>query len=111
MIKLLFERQGAYFGFTIHGKVIKGVMGKYILPYQPSDLAFVKKTSILSRNKIPAWFIGLFTLTAGEQKQYDEAKGEEELCAIIEDDAKRENAKLISKTGGTNETTNKTKRK
>jgi len=105
MIKLLFTRQGAYFGFTIHNKVIEGIMGKYILPYQPSNLTYVKKQVEFSRNKLPAWFVDLFRLTSGEQKQYDEAKDDEALAKILIDDAIRENAKLISKTGGTNETT------
>ena len=108
MIKLLFEKEGAYFGFTVKDKVVMGVMGKYILPYQPSNLAYVKKTAILSRNKIPMWFVDLFRVTAGEQKQYDEAKDEAALCEIIIDDAKREHAKLISRTD-TNEKKAKTK--
>jgi len=104
MIKLLFSRQGAYFGFTINNKVIKGIMGKYNLPYQPSDLVNVKKQVTLSRNKLPTWFVGLFQVTAGEQKQYDEAKDDEALCDIIINDAKRENAKLISRENTNEET-------
>lgn len=97
MIKLLFSRQGAYFGFTIHHKVIKGIMGKYILPYQPSDLKEVEKQVKMSRNKIPKWFVALFKVTDGEQKQYENAKDDDALCKIIINDAERENAKLISK--------------
>ena len=73
-------------------------MGKYILPYQPADLEYVKRQVILSRNKLPQWFLDLFRMTKGEQKQYDEAKDEKELCEIIINDATRENAKLISRT-------------
>ena len=97
MIKLLFSRQGAYFGFTIHNKVIEGVMGKYILPYQPSNLAYVEKQVKMSRNKLPSWFVDLFRITPGEQKQYEDAKDDEELAKIIIDDALRENCKLISR--------------
>jgi len=97
MIKLLFSRQGAYFGFTIHNKVVEGVMGKYILPYQPSNLAYVEKQVKMSRNKLPSWFVDLFRITPGEQKQYEDAKDDEELAKIIIDDALRENCKLISR--------------
>ena len=97
MIKLLFSKQGAYFGFTIHNKVIQAVMGKYILPYQPSDFKYVQKQQQMSRNKLPGWFVGLFEVTKEEQKQYDMAKDDEALCEIIINDAKKENAKLISK--------------
>jgi len=100
MIKLLFSRQGAYFGFTIDNKVIKGIMGKYNLPYQPSDFKYVEQQVTLSRNKLPRWFVGLFEITPAEQKQYDEAKDDEALCEIMLADAKKENAKLISKTMG-----------
>jgi len=97
MIKLLFLRQGAYFGFTIHNRAINGVMGKYVLPYQPSDIGFIRKQVQMSRNKLPQWFVEIFRITASEQKQYDDAKDDEALCEIIINDAKRENAKLISK--------------
>ena len=97
MIKLLFTRQGAYFGFTIHNKVIEGVMGKYILPYQPSNLAYVEKQVKMSRNKLPSWFVDLFRITPGEQKQYEDAKDDEALAKIMIDDAKREQATLVSK--------------
>ena len=107
MIKLLFTRQGAYFGFTIHNKVIEGVMGKYILPYQPSNLPYVEKQVKMSRNKLPVWFADLFRVTPGEQKQYDEAEDDEALSKIMIADAIRENAKLISKTDETNETKTK----
>ena len=97
MIKLLFEKQKAYFGFTIHNKIIKGVMGKYILPYQPSDFEYVKRQVKFSRNQLPGWFVGLFEITPEEQKQYEEAKDDEALCEIILKDAKNEGARLISK--------------
>jgi len=97
MIKLLFKRQGAFFGFTIEDKVIKGIMGKYILPYQPSDLNYVERQVKMSRNKLPNWFVDLFRITPGEQKQYEDAKDDEALAKIMIDDAKREQATLVSK--------------
>jgi len=97
MIKLLFKRQGAFFGFTIHEKVIKGVMGKYILPYQPSDIKYVERQVTMSRNKLPGWFVDLFRITKGEQEQYENAKDDKELADIIIKDATAEQAELISK--------------
>ena len=95
MIKLMFEKAGAYFVFTIENKCIRGIMGKYNLPYQPSNLAEVDKQVMLSRNKLPAWFAELFKITEADQKEFDEAKDDEALKEIILRDAKKENARLI----------------
>lgn len=97
MIKLLFSRQGAYFGFIVEDKVIHGVMGHLRLPYQPPNLKKVESIVRMSRNSVPQWLVSMFKILPDEQKQYDEAKDEEALCEIIIKDAKRENAKLISK--------------
>ena len=91
----MFKKDKAFFSFTISNKTINGILGKYTLPYQPSDLNKVNQIILGSRNKIPSWFGNLFKITDLEQKEYDEAKGENALKEIILNDAKKEGCTLV----------------
>lgn len=91
----MFEKKGAYFIFTIDNKKINGVMAGVTLPYQPQNLAEVQRQITISRNKLPAWFAHFFKITEEEQKEYDNAKNDNDLKEIILKDAKKEGAKLI----------------
>lgn len=95
MIKLMFEKSGAYFIFTIDNKVIKGNLRGFTLPYQPSNLPEVQSQIRNSRNRLPVWFGELFKITAQEQKEYDDAKDDLALKEIIINDARRQGAKLV----------------
>ena len=61
----------------------------------PKDEQFVK-TIVGSRNKYPHFLIDLFTLTPEEQKEYDEAKDEEELSEIVKKDCLRIGARYMN---------------
>jgi len=95
MIIMMFKKEGAYFSFTINNKSINGVMGKYNLPYLPSNLPEVNKVILGSRNKIPSWFVNLFKITNADQKEFDEAKDDNALKEIVLRDAKKEGCKLV----------------
>ena len=51
----------------------------------------------LSRNRIPAYILDMFTLTEEEKKEYDSATNEEELAKICIKDCNKQGAVLQKK--------------
>ena len=99
-IKMLFEKPGVYFIIEIKDKIISywdrynsQVWGSS-LQYLPPD-PNAKKRVIESRNKIPAMFLDLLTVSDDELKEYNEAKTDEELKDIILRDCQKNSCKLI----------------
>ena len=99
-MKLLFEKNHAYFIIEINNKVIKyydklqGKIWGTSLQYLPPDPE-IKKKIIMSRNKIPQQFIELFEVTKEEMKEYEDAKDDNELKEIVIRDCHRHGCKLI----------------
>lgn len=98
MIKLPFIRNREIFNIEIEGKEIyySDRIWKRKIRLIPKDTDFIKKI-IMSRNKIPHYLIEMFDLTKKEQKEYDDAKGEEELAEICINDCKKKGCLLLRK--------------
>lgn len=102
MIKLMFEKQSHYFVITIDGKTIQymdnknGELWGGPLPWFPPQYEQVKQKIMMSRNKIPAHFLGLFFIPKWELKEFEDAKDENELKALVLKDAERNGCKLVS---------------
>jgi len=60
----------------------------------PKDEKFIHKIR-MSRNRIPQRFISLFELTKEEEREYSEAKTEQELADICIKDARKKGATVL----------------
>jgi len=100
MIKLMFEKQNQFFIITIDNKKIlywdkfEGKVWGGALQYLPPDPSLEKKI-IQSRNKIPAHFKELLTITAEDMKEFENAKDDNELKELVLRDTKKNGCKLI----------------
>jgi hypothetical protein len=96
----MFEKSKSYFIIEIDGKRIlykdklQGELWGGSLQYLPPDPS-VKMKIITSRNRIPAWFIDLFTISPNELKEFEDAKDENELKEIVLKDCKNNGCRLI----------------
>jgi hypothetical protein len=94
MIQMMFSRQGKHFGFTINNKNMIGTINGVSLPYYPSNITYVRRAIILSRNKIPAWMIELFNLKEEDLKEIENAKDDNELKDIVIKECKKNQCEL-----------------
>ena len=92
----MLEKNKQYFSIIIDDKRIWGIIKGITLPYLPSDLNYVQKQIIMSRNKLPAWSIDIFQITADEKKEFDDAKDDEELAQLVIRDAKKNMCQIVS---------------
>jgi hypothetical protein len=99
MITLSFLIQRETMHFFVKDKQIfytdrlyKGVLIRCI----PKDENFMRAI-INSRNKLPQKLISMFNLSEEDQKEYDNAKSDEELADIVIRDCKDKGARLIQK--------------
>ena len=95
-ISLIYNRE--ILNFAIQDRIIKYTdrkWGKWIQCI-PKDKEFIKKV-IMSRGRFPHFLIQMFNLNVKEQKEYENAKDDEELAQIIIRDAKGKGCKLLSK--------------
>jgi len=97
-IRLVFVINREAFRVDISEKKISYIDRRFtkLITLIPKDKEFIKKI-LLSRNKIPLHFIDLFNLTNEEQKEYDNAKTDEELAEICIRDCRRKGAVLQKK--------------
>jgi len=98
MIKLIFLAGKDMMNFRIEGRNIyySDKVWKNEIRCIPKDEEFVKKI-IMSRNKLPKNLIKMFTLSEREQKEYDDAKTDEELAENIIRDCKLKGLVLIKR--------------
>ena len=103
VIKLLLEKNKQYFIITIDNKKIlywDKLMGKVwntSLQYLPPD-PDIRKKIVMSRNKIPNNFIELLKITDEEMAEFEAAKDDEELKALVLRDCKKNMCNLIEVT-------------
>lgn len=101
MIKLLLEKQKAYFVITIENRIVKyndKLMGEIwggSLQYLPPDYTSAMRKIEQSRNKIPPHFKDLLLVTKEELKEYTEAKDDEEIKEIILKDCKKNGCTVV----------------
>jgi len=94
------EKQGKYFIITIQDKKIlywdklQGEIWGGPLQYLPQDEKIQQKIR-MSRNKIPADFINLFFIPKYELEEFEKCQTDEELKAIVLNDLKKHNCKII----------------
>lgn len=95
----MLEKQKEFFIITIADKKIlywdklQGKLWGKALQYLPPDPSN-KLTIINSRNKIPTHFINLLIITEDELKEFNEAKNDDELLALVIRDAKKNMCKI-----------------
>lgn len=101
MIKLVFRNGNELLHFMIKEKNVyytDRLWGSWMLCL-PRPVNFVKEI-IMSRNKYANpnnQFIDMFKLSEEDKKEYDNAKGEEELSVLIIRDAKLKGCVLVNK--------------
>lgn len=99
----MWEKQKQYFIIEIDGKRIlykdklQGKIWGGPLQYLPQDPS-VKMKIITSRNRIPHFFIDLFTISEKELKEFEDSKDENELKEIVLKDCKKNGCRLIKET-------------
>lgn len=100
MLKLLFELRKYYFVITIDNHKIlywdnkHGKIWGTSLQYLPPDPNTIKKV-IMSRNRIPAYFIDLLKPSEEDLVEFEKAKSDEELMELVIRDAKKHSCNLI----------------
>lgn len=101
MIKLMFEKNKAFFIITIENRIVKywdklqGAVWGGPLQYLPPDYTNVMRKIDASRNKIPPHFKDLLLVTKDELMEYENAKTDEEIKEIIIADAKKNACVLV----------------
>jgi hypothetical protein len=97
MLKLAFSFNREPMNFIIKNKEIFYTdrrWGTWIRCMPPPE-NFMKAVS-LSRNRIPAFVLGMFHFSEEEIKEYNDAKTEEELAQIIKRDAKSKSCIFVN---------------
>lgn len=94
-IRLVFVINKEPFRIEVSNRVISYTDRKFnkMIKLIPKDEDFWKKI-VLSRNKIPTYFMELFNLTKEEQEEYNNAKDDLELSEICIRDCRRKGAVL-----------------
>lgn len=98
MIKLTFTAKSEVMNFYIKDREIfyQDKVWHYGIRCIPKDEEFIKKVRE-SRNKLPDKLLTMFKLTEKQQKEYDDAKTDEEIVEIIIKDCKSQGLTLLKR--------------
>ena len=101
MINLVFSINREIFRITINKKWIWYLDRKWKKQIRlvPKDEDFLRKVA-MSRNTIPNSLTELFKFTEAEQKEYDNAKTDDELADIIIKDCRMKGGQLLKRENG-----------